>query len=189
MEIVAILIIIGVVFCICFLVDKLFTKLFRNKEQHKSGKAVRLNKKNGAFGLIMILAGTAAIFSGVADSIALLLGGVILVLVGIALVVYYLSFGVFYDEEQFVLTTFGKRSQTYYYKDILAQQLYTSYGNTLIELHLSDGRCFQLQSGMDGVYPFLDKAFCAWLRQTGRKREDCTFYDPDNSCWFPGLEK
>ena len=25
----------------------------------------------------------------------------------------------------------------------------------------------------------------AWLAQTGKKKEDCPYYDPDNSCWFP----
>lgn len=189
MKLVPILVVVAVVFGICFLVDKLFTRIFRNTAQHKSGKAVRLNKKTGAFGLIMILAGVAAVFSGFSSNLVLVIGGCFLAVLGVCLVVYYLSFGVFYDEEQFVLTTFGKRSKTYFYKDIQAQQLYTSYGNTLIELHLSDGRAFQLQSGMEGVYSFMDKAFCAWLRQTGTNREDCTFYDPDNSCWFPELEK
>lgn len=189
MKLIPLLVMIALVFGICFLVDKLFSAVFRNKAQHRSGKSVRLNKKNGAFGLIMILAGTAAVFSGIAGSLALLIGGCVLAVVGAALVIYYLTFGVFYDDDQFVLTTFGKRSKTYYYKDIQAQQLYTSYGNTLIELHLSDGRVFQLQSGMEGVYPFMDKAFGAWLRQTGTDREDCSFYDPENSCWFPELEK
>ncbi len=189
MEFIPIIVIIALVFGVCFLVDKLFTAVFRNKKQHKSGKSVRLNKKFGAIGLILILAGAAAVFSGMEENIALLIAGLVLVLLGAALVVYYLTFGVYYDDEQFVLTTFGSRSKTYDYKDIQAQQLYTSYGNTLIELHLADGRVFQLQSGMEGVYPFLDKAFCAWLRQTGTRREDCTFYDPDNSCWFPAWEK
>lgn len=183
------LIIVAITFGVCYLVDKLFLALFRNKAQHKSGKSVRLNKKYGSIGLVLILAGTAAIFFDVGENVALLLAGGFLAVLGVTLVVYYLSFGIFYDEEQFVLTTFGKRSKTYYYKDIQTQQLYTSYGNTLIELHLADGRVFQLQSGMEGVYPFMDHAFFAWLRQTGTNREDCSFYNPENSCWFPELEK
>ena len=27
-----------------------------------------------------------------------------------------------------------------------------------------------------------------WLEQTGRRQEDCGFYDPANSCWFPPVE-
>lgn len=188
MKFIPLLLIIGVVFLLCFLVDKLFSKMFRGKAQHKSGMSVRLNKRSGSFGLIAFVLGAAAIFSGISQTWILIPAGALLVLVGVALMVYYLTFGVFYDDEQFILATFGKRSKTYYYKDIQYQQLYTSYGNTVIELHLSDGRCFQLQSGMMGVYPFLDKAFYAWLRQTGNVLEECDFYDPDNSCWFPKME-
>ena len=111
-----------------------------------------------------------------------------LVVTGIGLVVYYMSFGVFYDADGFLLTTFGKKSAAYAYKDIQSQQLYNNQGQILIELYLSDGNTVQLQSTMTEVYPFLDYAFEAWCRQTGRKKEDCPFYDPSNSCWFPPVE-
>ena len=188
MEFAAILIIVAAVFGVCFLIDKGFTKLFRSKDQHKSGLSVRLSKHYGSGGLIMAVLGLAGIFTGLSDTRLLLAGGCLLLVVGICLVVYYMTFGIFYDDEQFILTTFGKRSSTYYYKDIQAQQLYNSYGNTLIELHMTDGRTVQLHANMLGVYPFLDKAFSAWLRQSGRSKEDCPFYDPDNSCWFPSVE-
>ena len=95
---------------------------------------------------------------------------------------------IFYDEDSFILTTFGKRSNTYRYNQIKAQQLYNAYGNIVIELHMGDGRTVQLQAGMEGVYPFLDKAFDGWLHQRGKKKEDCPYYDPENSCWFPPVE-
>lgn len=188
MEFAAILIVAAAVFGLCFLVDKGFTKTFRGKPQHASGLSVRLKKHYGSMGLIIAIVGLAAIFTGLSGNWLLILGGCLLVVVGLCLVVYYMTFGIFYDEEQFILTTFGKRSSTYFYRDIQCQQLYTSYGNIIIELHMSDGRTVQLQSNMEGVYPFLDKAFSAWLRQTGRTVEDCPFHDPDNSCWFPGVE-
>ena len=96
---------------------------------------------------------------------------------------------VFYDADSFVLTTFGKKSTTYYYRDIQGQKLYvTTGGATVVEIYMNDGRTFQIQSIMAGGFEFLDKAFFAWLCQTGRKQEDCDFYDPDNSCWFPSVE-
>jgi len=58
-------------------------------------------------------------------------------------------------------------------------------GNVIVELHLKDARAVSLQSGMEGVYPFLDHAFYAWCRQTGRDPETCDFHDPANSLWFP----
>ena len=116
----------------------------------------------------------------------LLAGGIIVLLMGAALITYYLTFGVFYDDDSFILTTFGKKSVTYRFADIRMQQLYVVQGgNIVIELHLSDGRALSLQSGMEGTYPFLDHAFTAWCRQTGRDPENCPFHDPANSLWFP----
>ena len=118
--------------------------------------------------------------------LAVAIGSLILV-VGIALVVYYMTFGVFYDQESFLVTTFGKRSIVYRYGQITGQQLYNASGNLLIELYMDDGRTVQLQAGMTGVYPFLDKAFAKWLEQTGRRQEECDFYKPDQHCWFPPM--
>lgn len=183
-----ILVVVGT-FALCFGVDKLFTKIFRSQAEHHSGLAVRLSKRYGAFGLILAVIGVAALISGVMDTWALTAGGVVVVLVGVGLIVYYMTFGVFYDTDTFILTTFGKKSTTYSYKDIKCQQLYiVQGGNVVVELHMTDGRTVQLQSGMEGMYAFLDHAFAAWLRQTGRTVEDCPFYDPKNSCWFPSAD-
>ena len=176
------LIVATLIFGACFLIDKGFTKLFRSKKEHKSGLSVRLNKRYGSAGLIVFVLGVAAMFL---DSLLMLVCGGILMLGGIALIVYYMTFGIFYDDDSFVLTTFGKKSNTYHYRQILGQQLYNSSGNIVIELHMEDGRAVQLHSAMNGAYPFLDAAFSAWLRQTGKNKEDCSFYDPQNSCWFP----
>ena len=189
MEAFGVLFIAALVFGVCFLVDKGFTRVFRSREQHKSGLSVRLNKKYGAVGLIMFVLGLSAIFTGVGESTLMVVCGSILVPLGIALVVYYMTFGIFYDNEGFVLTTFGKKSAVYRYADIKSQQLYNSYGNILIELHMTDGRSVQLQAGMAGVYPFFDKAFSAWCAQKGIREEDCAFHDPANSCWFPPMEE
>ena len=51
-----------------------------------------------------------------------------------------MTFGIFYDDDGFVLTTFGKPSKLYAYKDIKAQQIYTGSGNVIIELYMVDGR-------------------------------------------------
>ena len=188
MEWIAILIVAALVFGVCFMIDKGFTKLFRSQAQHYSGLSVRLNKKYGAFGLILFVLGLAAIFTGLNESLLLIIGGAFVAVVGVGLVVYYMTFGVFYDEETFLLTTFGKKSKAYRYSEISGQQLYNSYGQIVIELHMTDGRTVQLQAAMPGVYPFLDKAFSAWCRQRDIREEDCQFHDTDNSCWFPSVE-
>lgn len=189
MGVLTVILVVAVVFGLCFLVDKGFTKIFRGKVQHQSGKSVRLSKRYGSIGIIMFALGVAAAFMGGNEQDWLLLGGgCVLILGGIALVTYYMSFGVYYDEDSFIISSFGKSSATYYFKDIRCQQLYAATGNVVVELHMVDGRHFQVHTGMTGMYPFMDHAFAAWLQQTRKSQEDCPWYDPDNSCWFPELE-
>ena len=185
MGIVTILIICAVVFGICYLVDKGFTKLFRSQTQHFSGKAVRLSKRYGSIGLLIAVLGLIAVFMGIPEDWVLMVGGALVLLMGIGLVVYYMSYGVFYDENSFLFMSLGKKNKTYYYYAIRAQQLYNNQGHLLIELQMKDGNVIQLQSTMSGCYEFMDHAFAAWLKQTGRRVEDCPYYDPANSCWFP----
>ena len=184
-----ILLIAAAVFGLCFAVDKAFAKLFRSKAQHRSGMAVRANKRYGLFGVILSVLGVMAICVGISDGSVLLWGGIIVLLMGICLAVYYLSFGVFYDGETFLLSRFGKKDITYRFDQIQGQKLYlVQGGNVIIELHMTDGNTVSLQSTMDGVYPFLDTAFAAWCMQTGRDPQSCDFHDPSQSLWFPTVE-
>lgn len=183
-----VLVVIGT-FALCFGLDKLFSNLFRSKAQHKSGRAVRLSKRYASVGLILAAVGVAALISGVMDSAALLVGGVVVVLLGLGLTVYYVTFGIFYDADGFIVTTFGRKSTTYEYKDIKGQQLYVVQGGGIVvELHMTDGRAVQIQSAMDGAVTFLDYAYELWVAQTGRTTEDCAFHDTANSCWFPSID-
>ena len=184
-----ILLIAAAVFGLCFAVDKAFAKLFRSKAQHRSGMAVRANKRYGLFGVILSVLGIMAVCVGMTDGPVLLWGGIVVLLMGAALAVYYLSFGVFYDGETFLLSRFGKKEVTYRFSDIKGQKLYmVQGGNVIIELHMADGGTVSLQSTMDGVYPFLDTAFAAWCMQTGRDPQNCDFHDPSQSLWFPTVE-
>lgn len=176
---------------VCFLVDFLFKKLFRSQAQHMSGLAVRLQKRYGSFGVILLVLGVMAIISSFTSEVGrwlLLAGGVLITLVGAFLVVYYLSTGIFYDDDSFLYTTLGKKKRVYAYSDIEKQQLFNNAGHLLIELHMVDGTSVQVQSTMPGAIDFMDHAFAAWLRQTGREEEDCDFYDRANSRWFPSVE-
>lgn len=188
MQIAIYILVAAVVFSLCYLVDKGFTKIFRSQAEHQSGKAVRLNKRYGSFGLILAVLGIAAVFMGLSGDWVLVVGGGIVIVMGLCLVVYYMSFGIFYDTDTFILTTIKGGSRTYHYRDIQAQQLYNNQGHLLIELYLSDGRVAQVQGTMPGAYDFMDHAFAAWCRQTGKTQADCPHYDPANSCWFPPVE-
>lgn len=189
MELIGILLIAAVVLGLCYLIDKAFTKAFRSKAQHRSGLAVRANKRYGIFGVILSVLGILGFFTGLTDGPVLLVGGIIVLLMGLGLAVHYLSFGIFYDGESFLLSRFGKKDREYRYQDIQGQRLYVIQGGTiLVELYMADGSTVSVQSSMDGAYPFLDAAFAAWCRQTGRNPENCEFHDPSQSLWFPTME-
>lgn len=176
-------------FGVCYLVDRFFTARFRSKAQHRSGLSVRYSKRYALFGLILCLLGIVALCTGLSGNAALLIGGCIVLLMGIGLIVYYMTFGIFYDADSFILTTLGRKSETYAFRDIQGQRLYVIQGgNIVIELYLTGGKTVSLQSVMEGVYPFLDHAFAAWCRQTNRSAADCEFHDPANSLWFPTME-
>lgn len=183
-----IIVVAALTFGVCYLLDNGFSKVFRGQVQHASGLSVRLNKRYATVGLVLAFLGVCAVFAGLKEGIALAIGGGIVLLVGIGAIVYYLSFGVFYDEDSFIYTSFGKKSVTYRYAQINGQMLYNVSGNIMIELHMKDGKSVALQSTMVDVYPFMDHAFRCWCRQTGRDPAQCPFHDPDNSCWFPNVE-
>lgn len=190
MQLLLTLLIAAAIFGICFLVDKGFTKAFRSKAQHRSGLAVRLDKRYGVFGVVLTVLGILAVCVGVTDGPVLLVGGLIVLAMGLALAVYYLSFGIFYDGESFLQSRFGKPDIVRTYEEIVGQKLYLIQGGKiLVELHFRDGGTLSLQSTMDRVYPFLDTAFAGWCLQTNRDPQSCDFHDPSQSLWFPTVEE
>lgn len=190
MQLITALIVAALVFALCFLVDKGFTRIFRSQKQHASGTAVRAGKKYGIFGILFTMVGILAIVNWSSQGAILLAGGILAALIGVFLCAYYLSFGIFYDEDSFLLSSLGKKSVSYQFRDIRSQQLFAvSGGSVVIELTLADGKTVSLQSGMEGVYPFLDTAFLGWCRQTGHDPEQCGFHDPSKSWWFPHGEE
>lgn len=190
MQAIAILLVAALIFGICRLVDGAFVKLFRSKAQHRSGLAVRASKRYGIFGVFLIVLGILGIMAGIGGDKVLLIGSVVVLLMGIGLATHYLSFGIFYDGESFLVSAFGKKDREYRFADIAEQQLYiVTGGNTIIELHMNDGSAVSVQSNMDGVYPFMDTAFAAWCMAHGTTAEQCSFYDPTKSWWFPHKEE
>ena len=189
MEFILTLLIAAAIFGICYLVDKSFVKLFRSKAQHRSGLAVRASKRYGLFGVILTVLGILALCVGLTDGMVLLVGGIVVLIMGLCLAGYYLSFGVFYDGETFLLSSFGKKDRVYSHGDIQEQKLYlVQGGNVIIELHMTDGSIVSLQSSMDGIYPFLDTAFAGWCLQKGIDPQSCSFHDPARHWWFPHEE-
>ena len=189
MKYVVVLIVIACTIGICFGMDKIFNKIFRSKSQHKSGMRVKASKRYATFGLILAALGIAALCSSHISRVLILVAGIAMLVIGLALIIYYLSFGIYYDDESFIYSSLLHKNKTYKFGDIAAQQLYYSGANVVIELHLSDKQTIQLQSSMDGVSAFMNKAFESWLKQNNKTAEDCTYYDPRQFCWFPPLQE
>lgn len=189
MNLILILLTAAAVFGLCYLVDKGFTRVFRGKAQHRSGLAVRVNKRYGVFGVGLSVLGILAICVGATSGLGLIIGGILVLIMGICLAVYYLTHGIFYDGDSFLVSSFRRKDKVYYYRNIKEQKLYlVQGGNVIIELYMNDGTSVSLQSSMDGVYLFLDTAFAGWCLQNGIDPQNCDFHDPSKSWWFPHEE-
>lgn len=190
MNLLSAILIAAVVFGACRVIDLLFTSAFRSKAQHQSGMSVRVSKHYGIFGVGLTVLGVLAIGLGVTGGIALAAGGVVVLIMGIGLAVYYLTHGIFYDGESFLVATFRKDDRVYQFQDIKEQRLYlVQGGHIIIELYMNDGTSVSLQTSMDGVYLFLDTAFAGWCLQKGIDPTTCDFHDPSKNWWFPHEEE
>lgn len=190
MNLLSAILIAAVVFGACRVIDLLFTSAFRSKAQHQSGMSVRVSKHYGIFGVGLTVLGVLAIGLGVTGGIALAAGGVVVLIMGIGLAVYYLTHGIFYDGESFLVATFRKDDRVYQFQDIQEQRLYlVQGGHIIIELYMNDGTSVSLQTSMDGVYLFLDTAFAGWCLQKGIDPATCDFHDPSKNWWFPHEEE
>ena len=177
------------VFGLCFLVDKGYSRLFRSKAQHRSGLSVRQNKRYGSMGIVLTVIGIASMATSAGNK-TMLIGGGILIAMGCALAVYYLSSGIYYDDDGFIVESLGKKQMSYRYRDILHQQLYVLQGGGIIvELHMADGSAVQVVSSMPDYDKFLNHAFTHWCRQKGIDPASCAFHNTENSCWFPEKEE
>jgi len=184
-----IVIVAALTFGICYFLDKGYTRLFRSRQQHKTGLQVRVSKRYASIGLVLCILGILAVFTGFGGETVLLIGGGIVVCIGCALIGHYLSFAIFYDADTFIQTGFGRKSPVHRFDHIRYQKLYMIQGGSIVvELHMADGNSVSVHTSMEGAYPFLDHAFAAWCRQTGRNPDSCDFHDPRNHLWFPAEE-
>lgn len=183
---IAYLILAAGIFACCYAVDKGFAKLFRNRKEHKSGRAVKHNKRAALFGLVLAVLGIAGILAGLGGSLGLLILSAIVLLMAAGLLTYYLGFGIYYDETSFLVSSLTGKPVSRRYGDIQEQKLYVVQGGSVIvELHMADGSAVSIQSTMDGAYPFLDYAFARWCEQRGLDPDSCEFHDPSQYRWFP----
>lgn len=186
MEWIGMLVFGALIFGVCFLVDKGFSKVFRGKTQHKTGKRVRLNRRYAIAGIMLTFLSISFLVSGAYGEALLLAASLTLLLLGAGLLVYYLSFGIYYDDDSFLVSGFAKRNRIYHYDAIRFQQRYRiTGGNLLLELHMADGTSVQIYTQMDGSTAFLEHAHHCWCVQ--KQRNFC--HDPENFVYFPSEEE
>ena len=185
------LLVIAATFGAMFLIDKGLTRLFRSRDQHHSGTAVRLKKHYGILSLAMMILGVLGILTFFFDgNVILLLGGVLVAPGGVVLGIYYLTHGIFYDSDSFLYVSFGRNGREYRYADIRGQKLYEIQGGSLlVELYMTDGKTVSIQGNMEGAPTFLDKAAHARMRQLGLNSHECAWFDETKGQWFPPVEE
>ena len=185
------LLVIAATFGVMFLMDKGLTKLFRSRDQHRSGTAVRLKKHYGILSLALMILGLLGIVTYFTDkNLILLVGGIVVLPGGALLGIYYLTHGIFYDDESFLYVRFGNNGREYRYADIVGQKLYEIQGGTLlVELHMTDGKTVSVQGNMEGALGFLDKAAHARMRQLMLNSHECPWFDETEGRWFPPVEE
>ena len=185
------LLVIAATFGVMFLLDKGLTKLFRSRDQHRSGTAVRLKKHYGIMAIALMILGVLGILAYFSEgTLVLLIGGLLVAPGGALLGVYYMTHGIFYDDESFLYTTFGNKSVTYRYADIQGQKLYVLQGGSyIVELYMAGGKSVSIQTTMEGALPFLDKAAHARFRQLGQNSHECDWFDETKASWFPPVEE
>ena len=182
----------ALVFGVCFAVDKGISAVFASNPLRRSGKSVRLHKKYGLISIALMVLGAVVMVncgSFGEDCRLMLAAGALCLVLGIGVGIYYISYGFFYDDEEFIFASFPKKQRRYRFNQITAQQLYTARGTVTVELHMTDGTTVTLQPGLVGHYDFLEAAFRGWCRQKSVHPETCDFYDPDNTCYFPPVRK
>ena len=185
------LLVIAATFGAMYLMDKGLTRLFRSRQQHHSGTAVRLKKYYGILSLALMILGVLGILTWFSDRTpALLVGGLLVVPGGAALGIYYLTHGIFYEDDTFLYVTFGNRSREYRYGEIRGQKLYEIQGGSLlVELHMTAGSAVSVQGHMEGAYDFLSKAAHARMRQLGLNSHECAWFDEEKGQWVPPVEE
>lgn len=170
----------GVIFGLCFLVDRLWQKWFPKDLR----KVVRLPRKTVIFGIVLTFLGCFFLLNFFDELSAYLRMGCVLVsLMGLLLLGRYATFSIRYDEEGFLYRSFGKKPISCKYGDILGQRSVLTRAGVQTALYVPDGEV-PLDSSMVGLHDFLKTAFSVWCRETGTD-PDAVENNPSYFTYFP----
>lgn len=174
---------IAVIFGLVALCDFVFGKLFHKAKVQKTAKAVRMPRYSFILGvLIVVLSIIGLLFYTDAD-LFLRIGMVIAMVIGLYITANFMGFGIFYDDEGFTYRRLTKKAVTCRYADITGQRSFLAKSGLNVTLLAGDEE-IPLNGSMQGVSDFMNCAFFAWCRQTGRD-PDAQEYDPTTLRYFP----
>ena len=175
----------GVIFLLCFLVDKLIQKLFPKHDLEKSKMVVRPPRKSAIFGILLLFFPLMALlFWMPEDGDALLticcIGAM---LMGAFLLFTYFSVAIYYGEDSFLYKTLRGGKKEYRYSEIRGQRSLMTRGGINTILFVGEDE-INLYSAMQNLNPFLKHAFFRWCDARGID-SDTVENNPRMFTWFP----
>lgn len=179
----------GVVFLICFLIDKLLQKLFPKHELENSKNVVRPPRKSAVFGVLLLVFPLMALLFWMPEEGDPLLTICCIgaMLMGAFLLFTFFSVAIYYGEDGFLYKTLRGGKKEYRYADIRGQRSLMTRGGVNTILFVGEDE-LNLYSAMQNLNPFLKHAFFRWCQAKGID-PDGIENNPRLFTWFPDPDK
>ena len=178
---------IAAVFGLIALCDFLLKKLLPRPKHSQTGNVVRMPRYSFIFGILMAVFSIFALLIIPIDTQRILwLACWIVLAMGAFLLFNFFRVGIFYDEEGFTYRALTKKSRSFRYEEIRAQESFLARSGWNSTLYVADTEV-PLTAAMQGVDSFLNKAFFAWCRQKNID-PDTVENNPTMLVFFPPLD-
>lgn len=183
MEYVLCILFIALVFGLCWVADKLLSRLAKKAKNRSS---VRLPLYHAVVIGLAFAAGLAAgIYTFSGGGVLYGVGAATFLGAGIFSLINYRGTEITYDDESFLFRKNGESTRIYF-RDIRGQRCDTTKRVKYVALFSESGNVV-LQSNMQGYEPFLQTAFLSWCKAHGLDPEKQDWHDPSCSHWLPDL--
>ena len=150
---------------------------------------MRLPRRSAIFGILLLFFPLVVVlfFMPEGGSVIISAGCAVSAVLGIVLLVSYFSFAIWYDDETFLYKSFRHKKTLYHYSQIKGQRSLLTRGGVNSILFVADDE-INLYSAMQGLNPFLSKAFYKWCQCRGIE-PDSVQNNPAMLTWFPDPDK
>ena len=172
----------GCIFGLCYLIDRLITRL---RHIDPNARTVRQPRRSVTIGIVLLVLGVVAALY--VPGLLGIGGGIVIVLLGAVLLLSYFSFSIDYDDEGFTCRTL-RASKRYQYNQIRGEQALAARSGINVMLFVGDDGV-ELSEAMQGVRRFLSHAYYARCRQLNIDPETCPPPAPDALVWFEAPEE